>query len=344
MHWRLWILPAILLLAGCSSPDDSTPSAEADSIQGAEVTPQPLPLAAPLDTPAVELSGLTWHGDTIVVLPQYPTQAAGASRVYGFSRTTLAQAITDSATAPITPISFPFQAAGLREHMAAYQGCEAIAFAGDRVYVVTEGKDEGPGMQGKVIRGRVASGPRTIRVRDVKGRALPQQASIPNISYEALTTRGDTAIALFEANGARVNETPRAYRFGPNLQSLGSIPFPTLEYRLTDATAIDAQNRFWVINYFYPKDRDLLHPAPDTLARRHGTGRTHRTSDVVERLVEYRYTPHGIRRTDTPPIWLELGAEPRNWEGIARFGDGFLLVTDTFPSTMLAYVPGSTAE
>jgi hypothetical protein len=59
----------------------------------------------------------------------------------------------------------------------------------------------------------------------------------------------------------------------------------------------------------------------------------------VERLVEYRYTPRGIRRTDTPPLWLELAADGRNWEGLVRFADGFLLVTDTFPKTLLAYVP-----
>jgi len=65
-------------------------------------------------------------------------------------------------------------------------------------------------------------------------------------------------------------------------------------------------------NYFFPGDRDRLRPAPDSLARRHGTGPTHRRAEIVERLVEYRYTPRGVRRTDTPPLWLELGENPRN--------------------------------
>jgi hypothetical protein len=308
-----------------------------------EATPQPLPLAAPLNQPSIEISGLTWNGDTLIVLPQYPTRTDGPSRVYGFSRSALARAVADSAAGPLAPISFPFEAEGLREHMPTYQGCEAIAFVGERVYVVTEGKAEETGMQGMLVQGRVTAGRRTIHIQDVTGRSLRQQAALQNMSYEALTTRGDTVITLFEANGARVNERPRAYRFGDDLQSVGTVPFPTLEYRLTDATALDAQNRFWVINYFFPGDRTLLRPAPDSLARRHGTGRTHRSAEVVERLVEYRYTPRGIRRTETPPLWLELGDAPRNWEGLVRFGDGFLVATDKFPRTILAYVPGQPA-
>ena len=341
--WCLWPLLAVLLLAGCRSPDPSasTPSPDTAQADGpTEVAPQPLPLAAPLNRPGVEISGLTWHGDTLVVLPQYPTRAEGGSQVYGLTRSALAQAVADSSAPPLAPIVLPFKAEGLSGHMPAYQGCEAIAFVGDRVYVVTEGQAEGPGMEGVLMRGRVTGGTQSIHVREVQGRSLPRQAALPNMSYEALTTREDTVIALFEANGARVNERPRAYRYGTDLEALGPVPFPTLEYRLTDATSLDDQNRFWVINYFFPGDRDHLRPAPDSLARRHGTGPTHRRAETVERLVEYRYTPRGVRRTDTPPLWLELGENPRNWEGLVRFGDGFLVATDKFPDTILAYVPG----
>jgi hypothetical protein len=347
-HWRLWMLLAGLLLAGgplstgCSSPPRTAPPPGADSSQTYEAAPHSLPLAAPLDTPDVEISGLTWHGDTLVVLPQHPTRPLDDAppQVFGLSRAALTQALSAPTAAPIEPITFPFEADGLREQMADYQGCEAIAFVQDRVYVVTEGgAEEGAGMQGKLIRGRVSAGPQKIQIRDLQGQALPQQAELPNMSYEALTMRGDTAIALFEANGARVNDTARAYRFGPNLQPLSPVSFPVLEYRLTDATALDDQNRFWVINYFFPGDRDFLHPAPDTLAHRRSPRPTPRIADGVERLVEYRYTSHGIHRTDAPPLWLELGDEPRNWEGLVRFRNGFLVATDRFPSTILAYVP-----
>jgi hypothetical protein len=60
----------------------------------------------------------------------------------------------------------------------------------------------------------------------------------------------------------------------------------------------------------------------------------------VERLVQYRYTDRGIRRTDRPPIWFELDEDAaRNWEGLVRFEEGFLVATDRFPRTILAYLP-----
>jgi hypothetical protein len=310
-----------------------------------ELAPRPLPLDSAFRRPSLELSGLAWHGDTLVVLPQYPGRAGGddGPQLYGIARASLQRAVDDS-TAPIEPVPIPLSTPRLGGRTTGYQGLEAIAFVGDRAYLLVESTADGPGMRGHLLRGRVASNLREIRLQPGADRPLLQQAELPNTAYEALTTRADTVMAIFEANGHRVNDAPRAVRVGPDLQPLGNVPFPTLEYRVTDATALDAQRRFWVINYFYPGDRDLLHPAADSLAQRFGAGPTHRRSDVVERLVEYQYTPQGIRRTDTPPLWLELAADGRNWEGIARFGDGFLLVTDTFPKTLLAYVPGAPVD
>jgi hypothetical protein len=53
----------------------------------------------------------------------------------------------------------------------------------------------------------------------------------------------------------------------------------------------------------------------------------------------------GIIPSATPPIYLQLlpGGISRNWEGVVRYQDGeldgFLLVTDEFPTTMLGFVP-----
>ena len=349
-RWPLWLLLSFLFV-GCPSSDPPARSSAqeggppAGSTQVQEIAPRPLPLDSAFSRPSLELSGLAWHGDTLVVLPQYPARVGGddGPQLYGIARASLQRAVDDS-TAPIEPFPIPLSTPTLDGRTTGYQGLEAIAFVDDRAYLLVESTAEGPGMQGHLLRGQAAPGLRTLRLQPGADRLLPQQAALPNTAYEALTTRADTVITFFEANGRRVNDAPRAVRVGPDLRSVGSVPFPPLEYRVTDATALDAQHRFWVINYFYPGDRDLLHPATDSLARRHSPGPTHRRSDIVERLVEYRYTPRGIRRTDTPPLWLELAADGRNWEGMVRFGDGFLLVTDTFPKTLLAYVPGPSTD
>ena len=49
-----------------------------------------------------------------------------------------------------------------------------------------------------------------------------------------------------------------------------------------------------------------------------------------------------IELVDRPPVELVLLDEvvARNWEGIVRWADeGVLVVTDRFPTTLLAFVP-----
>jgi hypothetical protein len=64
----------------------------------------------------------------------------------------------------------------------------------------------------------------------------------------------------------------------------------------------------------------------------------------IERLLELQFTTTGVVRTDTPAVQLQLleNRVARNWEGIVRLQtedlDGFLLVTDTFPETIFAFV------
>lgn len=330
-----------LLLAGLFLfTIDRSPSTR--SVAACEVAPQPIALSAPLDQKSIEISGLAWQSDTLVVLPQYPSRMApeGMRQLYGLPRDALVQALADTTAAPITPTPIQLTIDGLTSDADVHQGFEAIAFAGRRAYLLMERAQPGGGMDGLLFPGTAASRRQGVTVEAPDAQRLPAQAVLRNMSYEALTAVGDTVLALFEANGARVNPQPRAHRFDAAGQPAGTVPFPTLEYRLTDATAADAGGRFWVMNYFYPGERDILQPAPDSLALRFGQGRTHRTTEVVERLVEYRYTPTGIRRTKAPPIQLVLGSETgRNWEGLARFDGGFLLATDRFPTTLLAYVP-----
>jgi len=339
----------LCLGSGCRLPDGAQApparqqqSAVADTVEEAVV--RPIRLNAPLDDPNVEISGLAWQGDTLVILPQYtsPWGPADQHRLWGVARSEIDRFLADTTSAPLDPFPIALDARSVRAYTGAYEGCEAIAFRNDTFYIVTEsGRSGANGMTGHLLRGQVSPGLKRIDLDGGSVQKLPRQTDLPNMSYEALLVNTDTLLALYEANGDSVNDAPRAYRFDRALQPLGSTPFPTLEYRLTDATAVDEDRRFWVTNYFYPGEEELLQPAKDSIAIHHGIGASHARSRVVERLVEYRITRHGIRRTDRAPIWLRLGGGTgRNWEGLVRYGDGFLLATDRFPKTILAYVDG----
>ncbi|MBV7336480.1 hypothetical protein KFU94_51275 [Chloroflexi bacterium TSY] len=124
----------------------------------------------------------------------------------------------------------------------------------------------------------------------------------------------------------------------PHLTQSKTTSFPNIEYRTTDATALDADNRFWVINYYFPNEGVLL-PDVDPIAELYGQGITHKQYDHVERLIELEYSESGIQLVERPPIQLELIDAPRNWEGIVRLENrGFLIVTDKWPETILGFV------
>jgi len=151
----------------------------------------------------------------------------------------------------------------------------------------------------------------------------------------------DTVISLYEVNGENLNQDPHATQFTSELTYMRNIPFPHLEYRLTDATALDEAMRFWVINYFFPGEFYLF-PFKDPLAELYGEGPTHEKSTIVERLVEFQYSAGGIDFSGSPPVQIQLSSETpaRNWEGLVRFdGFGFLLVTDKFPDSLLGFLP-----
>jgi hypothetical protein len=121
-----------------------------------------------------------------------------------------------------------------------------------------------------------------------------------------------------------------------------SLPFPHIEYRITDATTVDEYGRFWIINYYSGSDK--YYAENDPIAERVGIGATHSMFEHVERLVEFQLTESGIIFSGAAPIQFKLpNKEPRKWEGVARLGErGFLVATDKSPDTILGFVSRST--
>lgn len=343
-------------LAACTIPASSGPTAN-PSVSAtpaasavAPTLPAPtevpitiIPLAGPITKPEAEISGMAWFSDTLILLPQYPTRfGAGDGALLGISRAEIVAFLRGEKTQPIQPIEIPLIAPDTAK-IAGFEGFEAIAFSGNQVFLTIEanlGK-----MAAYLVSGEVAPDLSRITLDIEKRVRIESQTGISNLSDEAVLIAGERVMTFYEANGAAVNPQPVTHLFDLSLTPQGELAFPNLEYRLTDATPPDAVGRFWVINYFYPGDTSLK-PKADPLAEMYGLGLSHTQAEAVERLVEYQFTEGGINRTDAPPIWLELldNDEARNWEGIARVDvegvpPGFLLVSDKFPTTLLAYIP-----
>ncbi len=299
-----------------------------------------IPLTGDIAQRNAELSGLAWYGDWLILLPQFPDFARqrGDGRLFALARSDILAYLNGEITEPLQPIAVPLSSTPSRRYIDGYEGFEAIAFDGERAYLAIEASP-GNKMIGYLVAGTIAPDLSRLLLDLDQLAPLPSATALSNKSEETLLVASNSVLAIHEANGVRVNPTPVAQRFDRTLRPLGALPFPAVEYRITDATEIDDDGRFWVINYFFPGDLALRTPT-DPIADTYGQGPTHAARSGVARLLEMQYTAEGITLVEQPPIQLELGPlSLHNWEGIVRLEDrGFLLVTDKFPSTILGFI------
>jgi hypothetical protein len=331
-HWTPIFLLILLIAASAWFYSQNPPVS-------ASTTEQPvtnLELTGPIAVPEAELSGLAWHGETLILLPQYPERfGEGDGALFALSETDIQASL--KADIPLEPKPIILNAPGLKESIPNFQGYESIVFHGDQVFLTIEA-GEGTDMHGYIVSGEISADESQITLDTSNVVEIPVAFPSDNHTDEAIIIEKDLVLTFFEINGAGLNSAPVAHAFDFELNLQGTVSFPNLEYRLTDAAA-DSGNDFWVINYFFPGDTDLT-PSVDPLAQKYGEGPTHAQQDQVERLVKMTYTPNGIILADAAPIQLTLdGDNARNLEGLVVLEDqGFLLVTDKFPSTLLMFV------
>jgi hypothetical protein len=284
---------------------------------------------------------MDWHQDTLVLVPQYPSRFSDQDQgaLFALDKADILAFLSGDSLTPLEPRSVPLVAPGLVERIPGFEGFEAIAFEGDRVYMTIEARQGR--MTGYLVAGYADPALGWISLDAASLTPIQPQTSISNLSDESLVIFGTRLVTLYEANGAEVNPDPAAHLFNASAQPRDQISFPNIEFRLTDATSVDDSGRFWAINTFYTGDTSLATDL-DPLALEFGEGATHSQTDVVERLVELQFSEQGIVLAGTPPMQLQLSdlSQTRNWEAIARLDDaGFLLATDEFPETLFAFVP-----
>jgi len=344
-----WMARACLLplwLAGCATTCarpvplvDVPPSLRGTAPEQAVTL---LPLSGPLQGDGAELSGLAWYGEHLILLPQYPDwEDDGTSCLYTVSKAGILAQLDHTASGPLEPRCIAFDSGGLEKRIPGFEGYEAIGFAGDQAYLIVETASRRTGT-GILVTGRIAPDLSVLKLEASPQATLPLPADVPNAGFEALVVGEEGVLAMYEANGAQVNPAPAAEGLDRSLARTRKLALPSIEYRVTDATSLDAAGRFWVMNYSFPGTAHHYKPAPDPFMARYGTGPTHAQRPQVERLIELQVTPAGIVLTERPPLQLQLtGEAARNWEGLVRLDDrGFLLVTDKFPGTLLGFVPG----
>lgn len=305
-----------------------------------EVKITTIPLDDPLDNREAQVSGMDWYGDYLIILPQF-TDFAGERALYAIPKVDLLAYLDDPTRRGLEAITIPINDEQIEPSLPGFEGYEAIAFSGNQVFLTVEASSRGD-VRGYLLSGEIAPDLSGIMLDE----SLPHQIDLPvqvfNSADEAMFVASDAIVTLFEANGAEINPNPVAQAFDLNFNPTGTLTFPNIEYRVTDATRLDENNNFWVTNQF-SFGSYWMDPTQDALADTYGEGCTHSRNLAVERLIEMHYDPQtGISLTGEPPVQLRLAGDLRfrNWEAIVRLDDlGFLIATDKYPGTVLAFVP-----
>jgi len=329
-----WILfLSVLIFSSCSHQTE-------DQLQSlAEVEIQRIELAGEITHKKSEISGLAWYKDYLILVPQYPDRFG--NHFYAVPKQQILDYLSGTDQTKIIPIKIPLETHGLEKQIKGYEGFEAIVFKGDSMYLTIESEAD-DALQAFVVSGKIAPDLYRMEIFPAPMPVVPSRSGAANMSEETLILIDDHLATVHEANGGQINPAPQCTLFDLSLNPAGQWTFPRVEYRLTDATAVDGDGKFWVINYMYPGDVKDLKPGPDSLKIRFGYGATHAQAKRVERLLEFQYRNGSVKLSGTPPLYLQLDLEDdaRNWEGIVRLEDrGFLIATDRFPETILAFVP-----
>lgn len=296
-----------------------------------------LVIAGPLFERYAEISGLTWYNDWLIILPQYPHLFGenGMGALFYLEKEEI-RSFLNNQILEVVPKPIHFICSSDYTKMPGFEGFEAIAFHENTAYLTIETSPQG--MLAYLGKAEFDVNNKTMDFQFQDIIPVYPQANIPNASEEAIFIKDEIIHVIYEANGKNVNPEPKIHLYNLDLQFLGTTAFPNLEYRITDATEIK-DGEIWMLNYFWPGDEKWYNPAHDFLKEKFGYGKSHEQFNHVERLVAFSYVDGVFQIAEKAPVYLLLETEEaRNWEGIVRFDDGFLIATDKHPRTILAFV------
>ena len=295
-----------------------------------------IPLEGSAGKKELEMSGLTWYKNELILMPQYVDYDDPA--FYAISKSKLNQWLSKQSAEGIVPQKIKLILPDYRKTIKGFQGFEAVCFDGNSIYLAIESKHDGI-MKSFIVKGKIERKKGIITIDKDVLHEIPIPINIKNMGYESIIKYKNQILAIFEANGKNINPNPKIISFDRSLEKSKSLKFDNLEYRLTDATQVDKKGKFWAINFYWPGEEKRLKPALDEVLMNTNEGPTHEMFDHVERLVEYKIYKNEIKRTSSDPVQLTINKESRNWEGVVRLDKkGFIMIVDEYPRTILAFV------
>jgi hypothetical protein len=317
-----------------------SPATQTTNADSKEAPVQVIPLFGPLSKPEARINGMTWVNDILVILPGDPAFTGASNQgLFAIPKGDLLGYISGVNTTGIYPFQIIFEDSGISTQLAGFRSYQALAYANGRLYFIVTA-DTANGQRSYLVSGAIQPDFSSITLDASKVVEIPGQSNANG--FKSLVIVGNELVVLPQSN-QQAGSAP-TQRFDLSLNYIGALQFPGLEYLITDATGVDSNNSFWVINRYAPGDPQPL-SNPDALAVRYGEGITHQLSDATERLVALAWTAANstpeLALVNRPPVQLELWMKAaRNWQALAILPDrGWIIATSQSPETVLGYIP-----
>ena len=301
---------------------------------GKETNVQEIKLSGLITDGNQEISGMDWYQDRLFLLPE---NLGGF--LFAIPKIEILNSIKSNDKMSITPKQTRFITPDYKNLINGFDGFEAIAFNGNKVFISIEA-EHNEKMNSYIVWGEIDPSTLEIKIEQDHLKWVDTPIQIDNFSFESLLVYGDDILMIYEANGSNIQQDVQQVVFSPSSGKISFMDFTNIEYRITDATKINKNSKFWSINYFWPGDKKKLAPGQDKILNNVKQGRSHSKSNQVERLIEFEIKSSGISISDTEPIQLVLEPDmSRNWEALARLDNiGLLIATDKYPRMILGYV------
>lgn len=338
MMKRIFLLLLVFLVA-CSVREETNSDLKQNAKEIAERKIIPIKLAGNITDDDSEISGLTWSENELIILPQFPHKFSNENDgiIWKINKSEI-EMFLNNRNQPIKPEEIQFKAEKFKNILRkSDSGLEAIAFNKDTVFVSVEY------VTSKESKSIILSGIYDKQINMIllkrKIAEIKREVNIHNFSEESILYRNGFLYTFYEANGKNISENAASFKINIKNGLSKKVDFPNVEYRITDVTQPDPDGKFWAMNYMYPGEYGKCKVAADSLILNYGIGKSHKSSKVIERILEFEIEENRIRFSNKSPIYLILDKESRNWEGIAKYDNkGFIIATDKFPETILAFV------
>lgn len=273
-----------------------------------------------LSSPKLEMSGLAWYEENLILLPQLLRTSTGQKKLFSISKKQILHYLSDP-TFQISVTELTLIDAEIDKIIPSPE-YEAIGFKGESIFLLIE-SDQGD-MKSFIVKGDAnENGVFSLDPNSIS--QVPIKHNYFEMAGETLLIKDEKIYVIYEVNGKNRNSNPQVFVYDLNLKYLGAESFPSIEYRITDATSVNSENKFWLINSFYPSEEYLLKPKADLFSPSVFQSR----KLGVKRLIEMEFSDESIQISSRKPIMLHW--KDWNWEGLVRLDDlGFLIINDTY--------------